>query len=63
MNNDMLAVVLATVKRHLEHTAPTAYLVDLIERAIENSEGKTPERYELLKLWRKLAAEEGAQNA
>ena len=52
MNNEMLAVVLATVKRHLEHAAPTAYLIEIIENAISSSEGRTPERYELLQIWR-----------
>ena len=59
MNNDMRAVVLATVKRHLEHTAPTAYLIEIIENAISSSEGRTPERYEMLKLWRDMTVVEG----
>ena len=59
MSNDMLAIVLDTVKRHLENNEPTAYLIRFVENAIENSEGKTPERYELLKLWRDMTAVEG----
>lgn len=59
MSNETIGIVLETVKRHLEKHAPTSYLIWFVENAIEKSEGRTPERYELLKLWRKLTAVEG----
>lgn len=59
MSNDQISILLAVVKRHLEQNEPTTYLIGLVENAIENSEGKTPERYELLKLWRDMTAVKG----
>ena len=59
MSNDQISILLAVVKRHLGKNKPTTYLIEIVENAIANSEGKTPERYELLKLWRDVTAVKG----
>lgn len=59
MTNDELAVLTAALKRRYEKTGPTKLQLELAERAIALSEGRTPEREELLRFWYKLVKEIG----
>lgn len=59
MDNNTVEFVVYFVKKHLEHKKPTLFLLEIVERAIRETEedGKTPERYELLKIWRNISKE------
>ena len=54
MQREGLEIVIDITKRRIERGTISGAIISIVENAIENSEGKTPERYELLKLWRQM---------
>lgn len=56
MSNEVVEFILFFVKKRIEEDNVTPGVIEVIENTINNSQGKTPERYELLKIWRQLAA-------
>lgn len=54
MQNEGLEIVIDITKRRIERGTISGAIISIVENAIENSEGKTPERYELLKLWQQM---------
>lgn len=54
MQKEGLEIVIDITKRRIERGIISGAIISIVENAIENSEGKTPERYELLKLWQQM---------
>ena len=54
MQKEGLEIVIDITKRRIERGTISGAIISIVENAIENSEGKTPERYELLKLWQQM---------
>lgn len=54
MQREGLEIVIDITKRRIERGTISGAIISIVENAIENSEGKTPERYELLKLWQQM---------
>ena len=54
MQKEGLEIVIDITKRRIERGTISGAIISIVENAIENSEGKTPERYELLKLWKQM---------
>ena len=54
MQKEGLEIVIDITKRRIERGTISGAIISIVENAIENSEGKTPERYELLKLWQEM---------
>ena len=58
MQKEGIEIVIDITKRRIERGTISGAIISIVENAIENSEGKTPERYELLKLWRQMTKTE-----
>lgn len=54
MQKEGLEIVIDITRRRIERGTISGAIISIVENAIENSEGKTPERYELLKLWQQM---------
>ena len=54
MQKEGLEIVIDITKRRIERGTISGAIISIVENAIEKSEGKTPERYELLKLWQQM---------
>ena len=54
MQKEGLEIVIDITKRRIERGTISGAIISIVENAIENSEGKTQERYELLKLWQQM---------
>ena len=54
MQKEGLEIVIDITKRRIERGTISGAIISIVENAIENSKGKTPERYELLKLWQQM---------
>ncbi len=54
IQNETVGIICDIARKRIAENKVNPYLLEVVERTIANSEGKTPERYELLKLWQKL---------
>lgn len=55
MSNEVVEFILFFVKKRIEENNVTPGVIEIVENTINNSQGKTPARYELLKLWQQIA--------
>ena len=54
MKNELLPIIIGAAKLHLARGSASKVLLEVVENALNSSTGKTPERFELAKIWRTI---------